>query len=98
MHSSFFAKQYAEESNYCEHLLSELVVFNDPDDDEYEEEENRSAYYLDTELATSFWIYANVARGDVATYLKLYYETSRADVVKALAYAQTLYKLQKKQR
>lgn len=98
MHSSFFAKQYVNESSYCEYLLNELVVFNDPDDDEFEEEENEAAYYLDANLSASFWIYANVAKGDINTYLKLYYETSRVDVVKAFAYSQTLHKLHKKQR
>lgn len=91
-------KQYASESSYCDFLLRELVVFNDPDDDEYEEEENESEYYLGKDLSSSFWIFGNVARGDVATYLRLYYETSRVDVIKSLAYSQTFNKLQKKRR
>jgi hypothetical protein len=79
-------------------LLSELVAFNDPADDEYEDEEDGASYYLGEQLSRSFWIYGNVAKGDAATYLKLYYETSRVDVVKALAYSQTFHKLQNKRR
>ena len=98
MRSSFFAKRYAEESAYIEYLLSELVVFNDPDDDEFEEEEGEANYYLGSELSGAFWIFANVASGNVDTFLRLYYDTSRLDVIKALAYSQTYIKIQNKRR
>jgi hypothetical protein len=98
MPSNFFVNRYAEESNFCEYLLSELVVFNDPADDEYEEEESEAQYYLGNDLSGAFWIFANVAGGNVDTFLRLYYDTSRVDVVKSLAYSQTYIKIQNKRR
>jgi hypothetical protein len=89
-------RQYADESSYCEFLLSELVAFNDPEDDEYEERDEDPVYYLGDKLSESYWIFSGAANGDVGTYLKLYFETSRVDVIKALAYSRTFYKLQKK--
>lgn len=89
-------KAYAQESSYCEFLLSELVAFNDPEDDEYEDDDINAIYYLGEELADSFWIFSGVAHGDVSTYLRLYFDTPRIDVVKAFAFSRTYYKLQKK--
>lgn len=89
-------RQYADESSYCEYLLSELVAFNDPEDDEYQDEDVSASYYLGDKLAESFWIFSGAANGDVGTYLKLYFETSRVDAIKALAYSRTFFKLQKK--
>ena len=92
---SFFVKQYAEESALCEYYLSELVIFNDPDDDEFEESENESAYYLG-ELSGQYWIFKGVANGDPAAFLRLYYDTSRVDVIKTYAYLITYHKERRK--
>lgn len=73
-------------------------MFNDPDEDEYEEDEDGAVYYLGKELNNSFWIFSNVANGDANSFLKLYYETSRVDVVKTLAYSLTYTKLRNKRR
>lgn len=77
--------------------MNELVVFNDPDDDEFEEEDIGPEYYLDSELTHNYWIFKAVAKGDAGLYLKLIYETSRVDVFRAFAYAMTLAKEKKKQ-
>ena len=92
---SFFVKQYAEESALCEYYLSELVIFNDPDDDEYEESENESAYYLG-ELSGQYWIFKGAANGDPAAFLRLYYDTPRVDVIKTYAYLITYHKERRK--
>ena len=88
-------KQYAEESALCEYYLSELVIFNDPDDDEYEESEDGSAYYLG-ELSGQYWIFKGAANGDPAAYLRLYYDTPRVDVIKTYAYLITYHKERRK--
>lgn len=69
-----------------------MVIFNDPDDDEYEEEELGAEYYLGEELSDNYWIFKLIAKGDAGTYLKLFYETSRVDVFKTLAYTLTFAK------
>jgi hypothetical protein len=67
-------KRYAEESALCEYYLEDLTVFNDPEDDEYEETDgDESAYYLG-EIVGSYWIFKGVAGGDPAAYLRLYYD------------------------
>lgn len=76
--------------------MENLVVFNDPDDDEYEEEDEMTgAYYLGDELNANYWIFKAIAKGDVSTYLRLYYETSRVDVIRMLAYTVTYSKERK---
>lgn len=86
---SFFVLRFVEESALCDYMMEELVVFNDPDDDEYEEEELGAEYYLGEELAQDYWIYKMIAKGDAGVHLKLFYETSRLDVYKMLAYTLT---------
>ena len=96
MLSSFFVKQYAEESALCEYYLTELVIFNDPDEDEYEADDgDGSAYYLG-ELSGQYWIFKGVANGDPAAFLRLYYDTSRVDVIKTYAYLITYHKERRK--
>lgn len=76
--------------------MENLVVFNDPDDDEYEEEDEMTGlYYLGEELNANYWMFKAIAKGDTATYLRLYYETSRVDVVRMLAYTITYAKERK---
>lgn len=75
--------------------MSELVVFNDPDEDEYEDYDNMSADYLG-ELNGQYWIFKGVAGGDPAAYLRLYYDTSRVDVIKTYAYLITFHKERRK--
>jgi hypothetical protein len=81
----------------CEYYLEDLTVFNDPDDDEYEEDDESSAYYLGQDLSKDYWIYKAIAKGDAIAFVKLYYETSRLDVVKILAYTMTFAKEKRKQ-
>ena len=95
MLSSFFVKRYAEESALCEYYLSELVVFNDPDEDEYETDEDGSAYFLG-ELSGQYWIFKGAANGDPAAFLRLYYDTPRVDVIKTYAYLITYHKERRK--
>jgi hypothetical protein len=71
------------------------VIFNDPDDDEYEESEDGSAYYLG-ELSGQYWIFKGAANGDPAVYLRLYYDTPRVDVIKTYAYLITYHKERRK--
>lgn len=75
--------------------MSELVIFNDPDDEEYEESDESSAYYLG-ELSGQYWIFKGAANGDPATYLRLYYDTARVDVVRTYAYLITYHKERRK--
>lgn len=77
-------------------MVEELVIFNDPDDDEYEEEDLGAEYYLGEEFSNDYWIYKLVAKGDAGVFLKLYYETSRLDVFRTLAYTLTLAKEKQK--
>lgn len=86
-------KQFASESELCDYYLNELVVFNDPDDKEYLDEDTSEAY-LDTDLVNEYIIFRAVANGEPSTYLKLYYETSRLEVIKIYAFNLT-YKKQK---
>jgi hypothetical protein len=46
MNLSFFVRQFANESELVEYYLSELTVFNDADDKEFEEEESEAERYL----------------------------------------------------
>ena len=72
------------------------MIFNDPDDDEYEQEdEDGSAYYLG-ELSGQYWIFKGAANGDPAAYLRLYYDTPRVDVIKTYAYLITYHKERRK--
>lgn len=97
MHLSFFVSQYAEESAYCDYLIENLTVFNDPDEDEYEEEdENWGVYYLGADLAKNYWIFKGVAGGDATAYMRLYFDTPRIDVYKAYAYVVTFHKERRK--
>lgn len=95
MLSSFFVKVYAEESALCEYYLSDLTVFNDPDDEEYEESDDESAYFLG-ELSGQYWIFKGVAQGDPAAFLRLYYDTPRVDVIRTYAYTITYHKERRK--
>lgn len=78
----------------CESYIDNLVVFNDPDDDEYEDDDgnNTASYYLGDELSSNYWIFRAVAKGDVGSYMRLYYDTSRVDVIRMLAFTMTLNK------
>lgn len=91
---SFFVQQYVAESALCESYLENLVVFNDPDDDEYEDDDEteNGSYYLGEELNENYWMYKILAKGNADTFLRLYYETSRVDVIKILAYSATFAK------
>ena len=72
------------------------MVFNDPDDDEYEDDDGDDAREYLGELAGSYWIYKGVANGDPLAFVQLYNETSRVDVVKAYAYNITYHKQRRK--
>ena len=86
-------KKFADESELCDNYLSELVVFNDPDDKEYVEKDTSEAY-LDSDLLNEYIVFKGIANGEPRTFLELYYHTSRLDVIKIYAYNLT-YKKQK---
>lgn len=72
------------------------MVFNDPDEDEYESSEDEAFELLGEELHSSYWIFRNIAQGDVSVFLRLYNETPRLEVIKALAFKMTYHKERKR--
>lgn len=66
--------------------LNELVVFNDPDDDEYvNDDEPLCIGYLGEEFIDKYVVFRNVANGDPATYIELYNNMSRVEMFRIYA-------------
>jgi len=86
-------KQFADESELCDFYLNELVVFNDPDDKEYIDEDT-SEFYLNSELLSEYVIFKGAANGEPKTFIDLYFHTARVDVVKIYAFNLTYKKQQ----
>jgi hypothetical protein len=91
---NFFVLQFANESELVEYYLSELTVFNDADDKEFEEEESEAERYLEKDLMSKYFIFKGVANGNVGEFIKLYYEISRLDVIQMYAFNITYKKEQ----
>lgn len=94
INSSFFVLQFANESELVEYYLGELTVFNDADDKEFEEEESEAERYLEKDLMSKYYIYKGVANGNTSDFMKLYYHTSRIDVIQMYAFNITYKKEQ----
>jgi hypothetical protein len=66
-------------------MVNEWVVFNDPDDDKYVEEEPLALLYLNEEILDEYFVFRNIANGDARQFKELYYHTSRLDMFKIYA-------------
>lgn len=67
-------------------MLNEWVVFNDPDDDKYlDENEPLALLYLNESILDQYFVFRNVANGDAAMYKELYYKTSRLELFQIYA-------------
>lgn len=84
-------RQYYAESNQVSDWLNELVVFNDPDDDRFDDEP-LCVGYLGDEFIDKYVIYRNIANGDPATYIDLYYNMSRVEMIRIYAMNLTFIK------
>lgn len=73
-------------------MLSEWVVFNDPDDDKFLEEEPLALLYLDESILPEYFVFRNIANGNPQFYKELYYNTSRLELYKIYAMNLTYHK------
>jgi hypothetical protein len=80
-------------------MFGEWVVFNDPDDDEYDEDEEPLAFrYMDESIMDEYFVFRNVANGNPDTYANLYYSMSRLDLFRIYAMNLTFIKEKSKAR
>lgn len=67
-------------------MLNEWVVFNDPDDEEYiDDEEPLGLLYLDETIMDEYFVFRNIANGNSIEFRHLYFDTSRLDMFKIYA-------------
>jgi hypothetical protein len=67
-------------------MFAEWVVFNDPDDDRFiEDEEPLALRYLDESIMDEYFVFRNVVNGNPAAYKDLYYTLSRLDLFRIYA-------------
>lgn len=73
--------------------FNELVVFNDPDDDRYiEDDEPLAVGYLGDTFIEKYVIFRNAANGDPSVFKYLWNECSRVEMVQIYAMNLTFLK------
>ena len=75
-----------EESKQVHEMLNEWIVFNDPDDDRFvEDEEPLALAYLDESIMDDYFVFRNIANGSASEYRYLCNEISRLQMFKIYA-------------
>lgn len=86
-------KQYWQESRQVSEMLSEWIVFNDPDDDRYvQDEEPLALRYLDESIIDEYFVFRNVANGSPSEFTHLWNEVSRLQMFRLYAMNLTYHK------
>lgn len=74
------------ESKQIHEMLSEWVVFNDPDDDRYvDDDEPLGQMYLDESIMDEYFVFRNVANGNSREFHHLFFDVSRLQMFKIYA-------------
>ena len=80
------AQEVAKLQNQVSNYIQELVVFNDPDDDRYiDDEYPLSITYLSEDFISDYMIFRNIANGDIANYRYLINDISRLEMFRIYA-------------
>jgi hypothetical protein len=67
-------------------MLNEWIVFNDPDDDKYvQEDEPLALRYLDESIMDEYFVFRNIANGSPFEFHHLWNNISRLDMFKVYA-------------
>ena len=63
---------YWQESRQVFEMLNEWVVFNDPDDDKYvQDDEPLALRYLDESIIDEYFVFRNIANGSTVEFKSL---------------------------
>lgn len=84
---------YWLESRQVYEMLNEWVVFNDPDDDKYvEDDEPLALRYLDESIMDEYFVYRNIANGSATEFTHLWNDVSRLKMFRIYAMNLTYHK------
>ncbi len=92
-------KQYASECVLVEYYRSEFVVFNDPDETEYLQDDGDNPLdYLDDTFTEKWTVYTWGAMAKPEAFTALWYDTPRYEVWQIIAMNMTHNKLTNKSK
>lgn len=84
---------YWLESRQVYEMLNEWVVFNDPDDDKYvEDDEPLALRYLDESIMDEYFVFRNIANGSATEFTHLWNDISRLNMFRIYAMNLTYHK------
>ena len=84
---------YWQESRQVFEMLNEWVVFNDPDDDKYvQDDEPLALRYLDESIIDEYFVFRNIANGSTVEFNQLWNEVSRLQMYRLYAMNLTYHK------
>lgn len=84
---------YWLESRQVFEMLNEWVVFNDPDDDKYvEDDEPLALRYLDESIMDEYFVFRNIANGSASEFTHLWNDVSRLNMFRIYAMNLTYHK------
>lgn len=84
---------YWRESRQVFEMLNEWVVFNDPDDDKYvDDDEPLALRYLDESIMDEYFVFRNIANGSASEFTHLWNDVSRLNMFRIYAMNLTYHK------
>lgn len=84
---------YWLESRQVYEMLNEWVVFNDPDDDKYvDDDEPLALRYLDESIMDEYFVFRNIANGSATEFTHLWNDVSRLNMFRIYAMNLTYHK------
>lgn len=84
---------YWVESKQVFDMLNEWVVFNDPDDDKYvQDDEPLALRYLDESIIDEYFVFRNIANGSTVEFTHLWNDVSRLQMFRLYAMNLTYHK------
>jgi hypothetical protein len=84
---------YWLESRQVSEMLGEWIVFNDPDDDRFvQDDEPLAMRYLDESIIDEYFVFRNIANGSPSEFRFLYHDTSRLEMFRIYAMNLTYFK------
>lgn len=84
---------YWLESRQVYEMLNEWVVFNDPDDDKYvDDDEPLALRYLDESIMDEYFVFRNIANGSASEFNHLWNDVSRLNMFRIYAMNLTYHK------
>jgi hypothetical protein len=84
---------YWAESKQIYEMLNEWIVFNDPDDDKYvQDDEPLAMRYLDESIMNEYFVFRNIANGSASEFHHLWNNISRLEMFKVYAMNLTYHK------